>query len=68
MTLTCGTALAVHHFPESEKGRALAIFMSITGIGMAIGPLIGGLFLSFLSWRWAFYMNVPVIAIGFLRA
>ncbi len=66
VTLTCGAALAIHHFPEEEKGRALAIFMSITGVGMAIGPLIGGVFLSFLSWRWAFFVNVPVITIGFL--
>lgn len=66
VTLTCGAALATHHFPESEKGRALAIFMSITGFGMAVGPLLGGIFVSALTWRWAFYVNVPVIIIGFL--
>jgi EmrB/QacA subfamily drug resistance transporter len=66
VTLTCGAALATHHFPESEKSRALAIFMSITGFGMAVGPVLGGLFLSALSWRWAFYVNVPVVIIGFL--
>lgn len=64
--LTCGTALACHHFPESEQGTALAVFMSITGVGMALGPVIGGLFMSTLSWRWAFYVNVPVIILGFL--
>jgi len=66
VALTCGAALATHHFPESERGRALAIFMSITGFGMAVGPLLGGLFLSLLSWRWAFYVNVPVVIVGFL--
>lgn len=66
VALTCGAALATHHFPEAERGRALAIFMSITGFGMAVGPLLGGLFLSFLSWRWAFYVNVPVVILGFL--
>lgn len=66
VTLTCGAALATHHFPESEKGRALAIFMSITGFGLAVGPLLGGLFVSLLSWRWAFYVNIPVVVIGFL--
>jgi len=66
--LTCSVGLVNHHFPESEQGRALAIFMSITGLGMALGPVIGGLLMSALSWRWAFYVNVPVVALGFLVA
>jgi EmrB/QacA subfamily drug resistance transporter len=66
--LTCSVGLINHHFPESGQGRATAVFMSITGFGMAIGPVLGGLFLSFLSWRWAFYVNVPVVVIGLLVA
>jgi MFS family permease len=66
VVLTCGAALVTHHFPEEEQGRALAMFMSITGFGLAIGPVFGGLFVTFLSWRWAFYVNVPVIILGFL--
>ncbi|MGE5146180.1 MAG: MFS transporter [Candidatus Eiseniibacteriota bacterium] len=68
VTVTLGAALATHHFPESERGRALATFMSITGFGLAIGPVLGGLFMSALSWRWAFYVNVPVVIVGFLVA
>jgi len=66
--LTLGAALVGHHFPENEQGRAMAIFMSITGFGMALGPVLGGVFLTWLSWRWAFYVNLPVVAIGFLIA
>ena len=66
--LTCAVGLVTHHFPEAEQGRALAVFMSITGFGMAVGPGVGGIFLSTLSWRWAFYVNVPVVIIGFLIA
>jgi len=66
--LTCAVGLVNHHFPETEQGRALAIFMSITGFGLAVGPLVGGLLMSALSWRWAFYVNVPVVAIGFAIA
>lgn len=66
--LTCAVGLVNHHFPEAEQGRALAMFMSITGFGLALGPVIGGLFMSALSWRWAFYVNVPVVAVGFLIA
>ncbi len=64
--LTCAASLVTHAFPEDEKGRALGFFMSITAVGMAIGPVIGGFFLSFLSWRWAFYVNIPVIIVGFM--
>lgn len=66
--LTCAVALVSHHFPESEQGRAVAVFMSITGFGMAAGPVIGGLLMSALSWRWAFYVNVPIVVLGFLIA
>lgn len=66
--LTCGVALVNHHFPEAEQGRAVAVFMSITGFGMAAGPVIGGLLMSALSWRWAFYVNVPIVVLGFLIA
>ncbi len=64
--LTCAASLTTHAFPQDEQGRALGFFMSITAFGMAIGPVIGGFFLSFLSWRWAFYVNIPVIIVGFL--
>lgn len=66
--LTCSVGLVNHHFPPAEQGRGLAIFMSITGLGMALGPVIGGLLMSALSWRWAFYVNVPVVVLGFLVA
>lgn len=65
---TCATALVGHHFPEAEQGRALAVFMSITGFGMAVGPVLGGVFLAAASWRWAFYVNIPVVLVGFLVA
>ncbi len=66
--LTCSVGLVTHHFPENEQGRALAVFMSVTGFGMAVGPVIGGSLMSALSWRWAFYVNVPVVVVGFLVA
>ena len=66
--LTCAVSLVTYAFPEKEHGRAFGIFMAITAVGLAIGPVIGGMFLSFLSWRWAFYVNIPIIVAGFLVA
>jgi EmrB/QacA subfamily drug resistance transporter len=68
IVLTCAVGLVSHHFPEAEQGRAMAVFMSVTGFGMAVGPVLGGLCLSALSWRWAFYVNVPVVILGFAIA
>ena len=68
IVLTCAVGLVNYHFPEAEQGRALAVFMSVTGFGMAVGPVIGGLFMSTLSWRWAFYVNVFVVILGFAIA
>ncbi|MEM7445389.1 MAG: MFS transporter [Pseudomonadota bacterium] len=66
VTFTCATSLVTNAFPQEEQGRAFGIFMSITAFGMAVGPVLGGFFMSFLSWRWAFYVNVPVIVLGFI--
>ncbi len=68
IVLTCAVGLVNHHFTEAEQGRALAVFMSVTGFGMAVGPVLGGVFLSALSWRWAFYVNLPVVILGFAFA
>ena len=65
---TCAAALVSFHFPANEQGRAMGMFMSITGLGLAIGPVLGGFFMSALSWRWAFYVNVPVVILGFCVA
>ena len=47
-----------------ERGRYMGLFMAMFGVTTVIGPLIGGLFVEYLSWRWIFYINVPVGAIA----
>lgn len=62
-------ALISHAFPGKEKGRAIGIWSGIGGLGMAVGPAVGGFFVSALSWRWIFYINVPfAIASAILSA
>ena len=46
--------------PPRQLGRWLGYQGAIFAVGGVAGPLAGGLFVDYLSWRWAFYFNVPV--------
>src|SRR5690242_4839820 len=47
-------------FPPAERGRFQGIFSGIFGFASIVGPLIGGYLTDNLSWRWVFYVNLPV--------
>jgi EmrB/QacA subfamily drug resistance transporter len=46
-----------------ERNRALAVWGAIAGAGGAIGLLLGGVIVELLSWRWVFFVNVPIGAV-----
>ncbi|KAI0894508.1 major facilitator superfamily domain-containing protein [Annulohypoxylon nitens] len=46
--------------PLRERGKFSAILMSIFGVGSALGPFIGGAIISSTTWRWVFYLNLPI--------
>jgi EmrB/QacA subfamily drug resistance transporter len=48
--------------PEDKAGLAGGIIIGAAGLGNAIGPLIGGVLTQELSWRWIFFLNVPIAA------
>ena len=48
--------------PEDKAGLAGGIIIGAAGLGNAIGPLIGGVLTDALSWRWIFFLNVPISA------
>jgi EmrB/QacA subfamily drug resistance transporter len=48
--------------PEEKAGLAGGIIIGAAGLGNALGPLIGGVFTQELSWRWIFFLNVPIAA------
>ncbi|WP_158895018.1 DHA2 family efflux MFS transporter permease subunit [Amycolatopsis anabasis] len=47
-------------FPPRLRGRAFGVFGSIVGFAPIVGPVIGGFILAHLSWRWIFFINVPI--------
>jgi EmrB/QacA subfamily drug resistance transporter len=47
----------------SERNRALAVWGAIAGAGGAVGLLLGGVIVQVLSWRWVFFINVPIGAV-----
>lgn len=50
--------------PEEARGRAIGIQASAQGIGLSLGPAIGGTLLTYLNWNWLFYVNVPIGILG----
>lgn len=63
---TTSAAIVAHAFPDSERGRALGLLFAANGLGLAIGPVAGGLLVASLGWRAVFLLNVPLIALAFL--
>lgn len=53
-------ALISANFPENERGRAIGTWSGFTAITAAIGPVLGGWFVEHGSWRWVFFINVPL--------
>jgi EmrB/QacA subfamily drug resistance transporter len=53
--------------PEEKAGLAGGIIIGAAGLGNALGPLIGGVLTDLLSWRWIFFLNVPISVAAILN-
>jgi EmrB/QacA subfamily drug resistance transporter len=47
-------------FPPDRRGMALGIWSGVSGIAVALGPLVGGAVVQAASWQWIFWINVPI--------
>src|SRR5207247_1185573 len=58
--LTGAQTIVADVVPARERGRYQGLFGSVFGVTSVLGPLIGGFFVDNLSWRWVFYVNLPI--------
>jgi MFS family permease len=49
-------------FDEASRGRAIGTWSAFTAITTALGPVLGGWLIEHASWRWAFFLNLPLAA------
>jgi EmrB/QacA subfamily drug resistance transporter len=61
-------AIITDAFPAADRGRALGLNAVVFAIGTSVGPTLGGLITEHLTWRWIFYLNVPLGVLGLLAA
>ena len=47
-------------FPPERRGLAIGIWSGLSGLAVALGPVVGGAVVDGLSWQWIFFLNVPI--------
>jgi EmrB/QacA subfamily drug resistance transporter len=60
LVMPLAMALLSATFPPQERGKALGIFSGVTGLGIIVGPLLGGAISEGLAWQWIFWINIPI--------
>jgi MFS family permease len=50
-------------FPPHQRGRAMGVYGSVTGLAAALGPVVGGAVTQSIAWQWIFWINVPIAVV-----
>src|SRR3990167_1347114 len=61
-----GSAIIADAFPNEQQGKVLGMYGACMGIGLAIGPVLGGLITTWLNWRWIFFINITIVLISLI--
>lgn len=61
---TASGAIVSSTFDSAEQGRAFGVLFGVNGVGLAVGPVLGGLITSAFGWQWIFLINVPFVLLS----
>jgi len=64
MLMANGPAIITSVFPQSERGSALGVLSMVVSVGLLSGPPLGGMLVSFFSWKSIFWVNLPIGLVG----
>ncbi|MGI9059954.1 MAG: MFS transporter [Ktedonobacteraceae bacterium] len=64
LIMAISPAMLTSAFSAHERGRALGMNAVVVALGVSAGPTLGGIITTYLSWRWIFYVNVPIGIVG----
>ena len=66
LIMAVSPAMLTSAFPANERGRALGMNAVVVALGVSVGPTLGGVITEHFTWRWIFYVNVPIGIIGII--
>jgi len=61
-----GPAVITEFLPESQRGKSLGYLISLSAVGFALGPGIGGFIAQYADWHWIFFLNIPIIILALI--
>src|SRR3954470_13703636 len=64
MIMPATLSVIVDVFPRDERARAIGVWTAVAGLGIGLGPFIGGLLLEWFSWSAVFWLNVPIVVVA----
>jgi EmrB/QacA subfamily drug resistance transporter len=66
MIMPATLSVIMNVFPREERAKAIGIWSAIAGVGIGLGPFVGGLLLEWFSWSAVFWLNVPIVALALI--